>query len=125
MASAEKQNIGGMYWKSPKFFNDCRPVHMWLSRDIGDCDVVGDNHSHTLWHTSHNLIHIPITKTRSADVSAILNKKEELEVIIGQCKPDIIMISETWLSDIVPDEAVASQISIKRWFQEVVRCKYM
>ncbi len=32
---------------------------------------------------------------------------EELEVIIIQCKPDVIMISETWLLDIVPDEAVS------------------
>jgi hypothetical protein len=37
---------------------------------------------------------------------SILNKKEELEVIISQCSPDVITITETWLSDIVPDEVV-------------------
>jgi hypothetical protein len=67
---------------------------------------------------SHNLINIPITKTTNAaldgslpkflllNARSILNKKEELEVIISQCSPDVVMITETWLSDIVPDEVV-------------------
>jgi hypothetical protein len=62
---------------------------------------------------SHNLVNIPITKTTNAaldgplpNARSILNKKEELEVIISQCSPDVIMITETWLSNIVPDEVV-------------------
>ena len=37
---------------------------------------------------------------------SIFNKKEELEVIISHDKPDVILITETWLSDSVTDEVV-------------------
>ena len=37
---------------------------------------------------------------------SILNKKEELEVVISHDRPDVILIAEIWLSDSVPDEVV-------------------
>ena len=37
---------------------------------------------------------------------SILNKKEELEVVISHDRPDVILITETWLSDSIPDEVV-------------------
>ena len=37
---------------------------------------------------------------------SILHKKEELEVVISHDRPDVILITETWLSDSVPDEVV-------------------
>ena len=40
-----------------------------------------------------------------ANARSILNKKEELEVI-SKDKPDVVLITETWLSDSVPDEVV-------------------
>ena len=64
------------------------------------------------------MINVPITKTTRCapngslpkfllvNARSILNKNEELEVIISQDRPDVVLITETWLSERVPDEIV-------------------
>ena len=64
------------------------------------------------------MINVPITKTTRCAPNgslpkfllvyarSILNKNEELEVIISQDRPDVVLITETWLSERVPDEIV-------------------
>ena len=47
-----------------------------------------------------------LQKILLVNARSILNKKEELEVVISHDRPDVILITETWLSYSVPDEVV-------------------
>jgi hypothetical protein len=66
--------------------------------------------------SSSNLIRIPrlkAVKTKqvlpnilSLNARSILTKTDELALVIHNQKSDIVMVSETWLSDVIPDEAL-------------------
>jgi hypothetical protein len=42
----------------------------------------------------------------SLNARSILTKTDELALVIHNQKSDIVMVSETWLSDVIPDEAL-------------------
>ena len=66
--------------------------------------------------SSSNLIRIPRLKSvktkqvlpniLSLNARSILTKTDELALVIHNQKSDIVMVSETWLSDVIPDEAL-------------------
>lgn len=66
----------------------------------------------------NNLVNIPISRPTRTNIKhtlpnillfnarSLLNKIDELMIIINQQNADVIMVTETWLTNAIPDEAL-------------------